>query len=101
MIRRLITPPAFPALVRPRPANRSEHIAAEDPRSFALHRLGREIVINARLPAFAPMLFDESLCRKEPLHQLRPANAERIVQGLICSGCKAVERYANTLNDDL
>src|SRR3954469_10178234 len=31
VIRRLVAPPAFPVLVRPRATNRAEHVAPQDP----------------------------------------------------------------------
>jgi len=37
MIRRILTPPAFPLIVRPFSADRSEHVAAEDEGAEALH----------------------------------------------------------------
>ena len=35
MVRRIVTPPAFPAFIRPGTAHRPKHIASEDPRTDA------------------------------------------------------------------
>src|ERR1043166_867281 len=90
VIRRFVAPPAFPIFIWPWPTNRAEHISPEYPRAFAAHALGRKAIVNARLTAFIAMLFDEGLCRKEPLHQLRPANTERVFETLIRSRGKTV-----------
>src|ERR1700761_9228780 len=44
MIRRIVTPPAFPLVVRPFPTNRSEHVAAEDKGTETFHCALREPV---------------------------------------------------------
>src|SRR6516162_3027090 len=50
VVRGLVAPPAFPAFVRPRTANRTEHIASEDPGADAGKALLRHFVVDARLP---------------------------------------------------
>src|SRR5207237_8495113 len=49
VIRRLFAPPAAPAIVGPRPAHRTEHVAPEDPRADAGKALLRHGVVGPRL----------------------------------------------------
>src|SRR5262245_6208048 len=48
VIRRLLAPPASPTLVRPRAANRAEHVSSQDPRSERPEALLRNLVIDTR-----------------------------------------------------
>src|ERR1041385_1874960 len=100
VIRRLVAPPAFPAVVGPWTANRTEHVSPKYPRTLALHRLGRKAVVYPRFAALTTMLLAERLRWKEPLHQLRSADAERVLKRLIRPGGKAVERNADRLDYD-
>src|SRR5579859_2031140 len=51
VIWRLVAPPAFPVLVRPRTPNRSEHVAPEDPGADAGKSLRRDAVVDAGFAA--------------------------------------------------
>src|SRR5438876_11139260 len=57
VIRRLVTPPALPTVIGPRPANRPEHIAAEYPCALIGHTFFGKAVINAGLAAFLTIHF--------------------------------------------
>src|SRR6478672_563524 len=50
MVRRLVAPPAFPAIVGPRPTNRPEHVAPQDPGADILKAPSRKIVIGTSRP---------------------------------------------------
>src|SRR5882762_11391651 len=50
VIRRLIAPPALPAVVRPRASDRTEHVATENPGTDSGKALLRNSVIDPRLP---------------------------------------------------
>src|SRR5258708_39278989 len=52
VIRRLLAPPALPALVGPGPAHRAQHVAPEDPRADALASLFGRAVVD---PGLAPL----------------------------------------------
>jgi hypothetical protein len=91
VVRRILTPPALPVLVSPRPADRPEHVAAHDggadvdvPRTGAL-------VIEARLAALAAVIVAEAAGRKRPLMQRHAALAERVVEILVGAGHVAVD----------
>src|SRR6266576_657672 len=49
VIRRLVAPPALPALVRPGAADRTEHVAPENPGADSGKALLRDSVIDSRL----------------------------------------------------
>src|SRR2546422_5773617 len=49
VIRRLVSPPAFPAIVRPRAADRTEHVAPENPGTDSSKALLRNSVVDPRL----------------------------------------------------
>src|SRR5882762_4431789 len=50
VIRRLVAPPALPALVRPRAPDRTEHVAPENPGTDSGKALLRDPVVDSRLP---------------------------------------------------
>jgi hypothetical protein len=52
---RIVAPPAFPALVGPRPAHGAEHVAAHDPCADIHVGTGGEVVINTGLAAIETM----------------------------------------------
>src|SRR2546430_16512564 len=76
VIRRLLAPPALPALVRPRAAHRTEHVAPQNPGTDSGKALLRDSIVDSplsigiavRLPPHARVL--------EPLHPLRAAGPE-------------------------
>src|SRR5277367_6634104 len=47
MVGRVVAPPAFPVLVRPRPSDRAEHVAADDPCSNAFEATENEVIVNS------------------------------------------------------
>lgn len=46
VVRRIISPPPLPVLVRPRTADGSEHVSSKDPGSDILKATGGEAVVN-------------------------------------------------------
>jgi hypothetical protein len=93
VIRRVLTPPAAPALVRPRAAYGAEHVAAEDPRADVLEAAAGEVVVDARdarvgLAVQAP----ERTRRKHPPVQVHAVAAEGVLLVLVGSGAESVER---------
>src|ERR1041385_5638485 len=55
VIRRFVTPPTFPVLVRPRSTNWAKHVAAENPRSNSGEPLFGHLAINAGFSVFFAM----------------------------------------------
>ena len=101
VIRRLLAPPAAPAIVGPRPAHRPEHVAPEDPRADVGEALLRHGVVGPRL-AFAQVLHLAPEARgEEPLHQLGTAHAERVLQVLVRPGAVAVDGDGEALHAQL
>src|SRR5512143_2924476 len=93
VIRRLVAPPALPAVVRPRASDRTEHIAPKNPGSDPGKTLLRNSVIDSRLSIVIAMHPPPYACAEEPLHQLRAPDAERILEVLVRPGTVAV--YGN------
>src|SRR5437762_4867874 len=100
VIRRLVTPPALPTVIGPRPANRPEHIAAEYPCALIGHTFFGKAVINAGLAAFLTMHFAKDARIEKPFHQLGASSAKRILQVLIRTRGKAIQRDGKTLHYD-
>src|SRR5690242_711859 len=82
-IGRIVAPPALPALIRPRTADRPEHIAAEDESAEPVHRTVCVGLINAVRAATLTGHCPEGARPKEPPVQLPPALAERIFEALL------------------
>src|SRR4029079_18153399 len=55
VIRRRVAPPAFPAVVRPRAANRTEHVATEYPRADPCESSRGAVVIGTGFSAVAAL----------------------------------------------
>src|ERR1700675_1023331 len=69
--------------VRPPPPNGSEHVPPKNPGPNILKATGGEIIVNpGRTAVLAEQGPLERACWDQPLVQLRPANAERIVDVL-------------------
>ena len=56
VIRRLVAPPALPAVVRPRAADRAEHVPAENPRADSGEALRRDVVVVPVSPPSFPCI---------------------------------------------
>src|SRR6266404_4917078 len=83
VIRRLVAPPALPALVRPRATDRTEHVAPENPGADSGKALLRNSVIDSRLSIVMATHLAPHARVDEPLHQFRASDAERILEILI------------------
>jgi hypothetical protein len=92
MVWRVVPPPAFPAHVRPGPANRSEHIPSENPGTDIPEAPCGEVVIDPRR-ATVGAKEDPLECarRKCPLVQLGPARPKWIIDVLIRTGSVSVK----------
>src|SRR5689334_2514794 len=98
MIRRFVTPPSLPAIIRPGPADRTEHIATQDKRAnsskaFVCHR-----VVDSGLTVFVAVHFAPDPGVEQPVHQFGAANSKRILEILIWPGTKAVDGDCEALN---
>jgi hypothetical protein len=78
-------------VIRPCAANRSEHIASQNPRANPVEPTFRKIVIDAGSTVAVAVHFLKSARGEEPLVQVHATNAERIVDVLIRAGPESVE----------
>src|SRR6202051_4616341 len=79
----LVAPPALPAVVRPRASNWTEHVAPKNPGTNSGKALLRNRVIDSRLSIVIAVQSPPYACVEEPLHQIRAADAERIMEILV------------------
>src|SRR5258706_7631037 len=98
VIRRLISPPAFPTLVRPWSAHRTKHIPSENIGADILETARGDIVVDAILAVFATVHTLPGASREEPVKHLKPANAERILEILIRPGAVPINGDGETVN---
>jgi hypothetical protein len=105
VVRGLVAPPAFPALVGPGAAHRPEHVAPEDPGAHLGEALFGDLVVDAGLAVdlvlgFARVVHLLPDARgKKPVHQLGAANSQRMLQALVRAGGEAVERNAQAAHE--
>jgi hypothetical protein len=92
VIRRACAPPALPALVRPGPAHRAEHIAAEYPCADILEASRREFVVHAGLATVLTEHLLEGAGFESPLVQIHSVQTKRVLQTLVEPGAIAIER---------
>jgi hypothetical protein len=83
VVGRVRPPPALPGIVGPRPADRAEHVAAEDPGAEVLEPGRGELLVDAGAAFAAAEHLLEGSGRKDPFVQRHAADAERIGQALV------------------
>src|SRR5258706_457833 len=98
VIRRLVAPPALPALIGPRPADGTEHVAPKDPGADSGKALLRDAVVDSRLALALAVHVAPQARMEKPFHQLRAPDAERILQILIRPGAVAVDGKPEALH---
>src|SRR4029077_11639378 len=98
VIRRLLAPPTLPAVVRPRPSDGAEHIAPKNPGTDSGKALLRNSVIDSRLSIVFAVHPAPHACVEEPLHQLRAADARRILEILVRPGTVTVNGDSEALD---
>src|SRR5579864_2683052 len=82
VVRRFVAPPTLPFLVRPRPADRAEHVAPDDRGADAGDACDHEPLVDAIVAALLADHPTAEAGRENPLLQLRSAYAERVVDAL-------------------
>src|SRR5258708_2984926 len=80
VIGRLVTPPAFPTVIRPGSSHGAEHIPAENISADSYEAPRRDIVVDAGLTIFTTVHPLPGARRKEPVKHLEPANSQRILK---------------------
>jgi hypothetical protein len=91
VVRRVITPPALPAVVRPGPSDWPEHIAAHDPRSNSREAPRRKVVVDAGRSPLVSVHLPKGTSGESPIVQGQTANSQRMLQVLPGTGSVAVE----------
>ena len=91
MERRVLAPPAVPRALSPGAGTASEHVAAHHRRSDVLEPPLDDGSARADLAALFAVQLPECLEREEPLMELHPALADRILLALVRPGDIAVE----------
>src|SRR6266536_254822 len=97
VIRRVVTPPAFPFVIRPCAANRPKHVASENPCSDSVESTFRKIVVHAGRARFFSLHFLKRACREKPVVKVLAAHAERIVDVLIRACPETIKGDAKTV----
>src|SRR2546421_24979 len=101
VIRRLVAPPALPAVVRPRASDRAEHVAPKNPGTDSGKALLRNAVIDARLAIVVTVHPPPHARLEEPLHQVRAPDAERVLEILVRPSAVAVDGNREALDTEL
>ena len=89
----LITPPAFPTVIRPFAANRTEHVSPHDPSADPVKALPGNFVINSRFSILKPVHITPNAGGEKPLHQLGPVLAQWIFEVLVQTGTVAIDGH--------
>src|SRR5881397_1590414 len=92
VVRRVHSPPAAPRVIGPGATNRAEHVASHDPRTDALPKTRRDIVIDAGGAASLTIDALERAGRDKPFVQSFTTDAEGILASLVRASAVAVER---------
>ena len=79
VVRRLVTPPAFPAVIRPRAPYGTKHVSTENPGADSFETLRRNIVICPCFAVFIPMHPLPGARVEEPFKQCRTADSQRVL----------------------
>src|SRR5216684_5866811 len=98
VIRRLVAPPALPAVVRPRAPDRTEHVAPENPSTDSGKALLGNPVVDPCLSTVMALHLPPHARGEEPLHQLRAPDAERILEILVRPSTVAVDGNREALD---
>src|SRR5260370_33386121 len=101
VVRWIVSPPALPVVVGPRPADRSNHVAADDPRSDVVKAARREVIVNPRRAAILAKHLLKGTCGKCPFVQRAAADAKWIVEILVGTGAVAIEGDCETVDAKL
>jgi hypothetical protein len=91
VVGRIGAPPAFPALIRPWTSDRSEHVSAHDPCADIREAPRSELVVDTGLTALLSEHLLEGPRPEDPLVQVHPVHAKRVLPALIGSGAITVE----------
>ena len=101
VVGRTVAPPAFPVQVWPGPTVGAEHVPPQNPGPKVLKATRGKVIVN---PGRAAVVPEQRLLQragwKQPLVQIRPANAQRVVDVLVWPRAVAIERDGEAFNAD-
>src|SRR5215471_10113302 len=98
VIRRFIAPPALPAVVRPRAADGTEHVATENPCADSGEALLRDSVVDSGFSIVVAVHPSPNAGVEKPIHQLGAAHAKRILEILVRPGAVAIDGNREALD---
>src|SRR6266850_6969795 len=101
MIGRLLAPPALPALVGPGTADWAEHVAPQDPGTDPAQALLGDLVVDSGFAVGHAVHLLPGAGLEEPLHQLRAASAQGVIEVLVRAGAEAVDGDGEGLDAEL
>jgi hypothetical protein len=91
MIRRLVSPPALPAFIRPGTAHGPEHVAAEDPGNEAGQTLGGNPIVDASLATIVTVHVLPGSRGKNQSMSVTPPTPSGFLNILVRPGAEAVD----------
>lgn len=91
VIRRFVTPPPFPTLVRPGASDGAEHVSPDNPGADLRETSRRDIVVDARVATFVAVHVLPGARVEDPVKQCRTPHSERIVKILAGPGTVTVD----------
>jgi hypothetical protein len=100
VVGRIVAPPTLPGHIRPRAANRPEHVSPEDPGAHASGAPRSEIVIDPVRATVLVMHLPPTAGANDPVMQGLAAHAERIFNTLIRARSVAIKRDGEALNSN-
>src|SRR5215472_533367 len=98
VIWRFIAPPALPAVVRPRAAYGTKHVATENPGADSAKALLCDSVVDSGFSIVVAVHRSPDAGMEEPFHQLGAAYAERILEILVRPGTVAIDGNREALD---
>ena len=100
VVGRIVTPPSPPAIIGPFAPDRAEHVPSHDEGTEAVHRAPGERVVGTDVTAALALHRAEGSRGEVPLEQLRASLAQGLLQALLGSRRKAVDRYPQAGHPD-
>src|SRR5215467_15368912 len=91
VIRRFVSPPAFPIVVGPWTTDWTEHVAPQNPGTDSLKALLCNFIVNSGLSVVITVHRSPHARLEKPFKQFRTIHAQRILEILIWSGTEAVD----------
>jgi hypothetical protein len=93
VVRRIVSPPAFPGMVGPPASHRAEHVSPHDPCTQVFHGPSGKLIVDVARSAFVADHFLKRPRFEQPCGQLMAANTKRMLKVLIWTRPESIERY--------